>query len=71
MGSLATEALITTTFNVTKTDSLCEERSVAYLRCYNNVNVLEYSMFYLPWNSIYSLFILTTFLTRIIYLQTS
>lgn len=47
MGSQATEAL-TTTFNVTKTDSLCEERSVAYLCCYYNVNVLEYSMFNLP-----------------------
>lgn len=60
MGSLATEAVITTTFNVTKTDSICKERSVAYLCCYNNVNVLEYS--------IYNLFILTTFLTRIVYI---
>lgn len=68
MGSLVTEALITPTFNVTKTDSLCKERSVAYLCCYYNVNVLEYSMFNLPWNGIYSLFILTTFPTRIIYL---
>lgn len=49
MGSLATEALITKTFNVTKTDSLCEERLVAYLCSYYNVNALEYSMFNLPW----------------------